>query len=87
MFSKLFRVSSGETTHSSLSSSVVENDSDPEADEREQMLGAGASGNLSGNESGIDVENGNDTIAMEVRPLKLANGKRRKKRNSQQTFA
>ena len=54
---------------------------------RENMLGAGASGNLSGNESGIDVKNGNDTIAMEVRPLKLANGKRRKKRNSQQTFA
>ena len=51
------------------------------------MLEAEASGNLSGNESGIDVENGNDTIAMEVRPLKLANGKRRKKRNSQQTFA
>ena len=84
---KIFRVSSGETTHSSLSSGVVENDSDPEADEREQMLGAEDSGNLSGNESGVDVENGNDTIAMEVRPLKSANGKRGKKRNSQQTLA
>lgn len=81
------RVSSGETTHSSLSSGVVENDSDPEVDEKEQMLGEEDSGNLSGNESGVDVENGNDTIAMEVRPLKWANGKRRKKRNSQQTLA
>ena len=54
------------------------------------MLVAEASGSLSGNESGIDVEeNANDmaTIAMEMRPLKSANEKRRKKQNSQQSFA
>ena len=54
------------------------------------MLGAETSGSLSGNESGIDVEeNENDkaTIAMKMKPLKSANEKRRKKRNSQQTFA
>ena len=68
--------------------SGTERERDLEREERQQMLEPEASGSLSGNESGIELEEiGDETAAaVEQRPVAHSRGRSRKKSKSKKTL-
>jgi len=66
----------------------AEHGQDPEHDERQRMLEHEASGSLSTNESGIELEEAGDEMAaaMELRPVVYSTERARKESKSKQTF-
>ena len=67
--------------------SGTERERELEREERQQMLEPEANGNLSGNESGIELEEIGDEMAaaVEQRPVAHSTGRPRKKSKSKKT--
>lgn len=82
------RQSSEDLVHSPLPSLPQAAERQLERHERARTRESEASGSLSGNESGIDLEEAGDeiTVGLELKPMAHPNGKARKKSKSKQTF-
>ena len=68
--------------------SGAERERELDREERQRMLEPEAGGSLSGNESGIELEEVGDEMAAagELRPVAHSTGRPRKKSKSKQTF-